>query len=99
MVLQKEAENAIDGACEHRKNFKENENKKTILLSIRKLKFMGLIIRKEVLENLILTVYIESKRSRRRQRVTYPTNLCTCLTEYELGRIGKEAHIARIFKG
>ena len=41
----------------------------------RQMEFFGHVIRKEELENLVVTVFIEGKRARGRQRETYLTYL------------------------
>ena len=53
-------------------------NTKRKLLSeivIRKVTFFGHVMRKEEMENLVTTGYVEGKRARGRQRETYPTYL------------------------
>ena len=52
---------------------KKIETKRKLIFNTEKsqLKFLGYIIRKESLENLILTGQIDDKRYRRKQRITY----------------------------
>lgn len=65
------------------------ETKRTLILNIRKrqLKILGHIMRKEGLENLILTGHTEGKRDSGIQRITCLTSLCKWLAEQRLGKI------------
>ena len=59
------------------------ETKETLLMIIRnrQLEFLGNIIRKNGLKELILTGSVDGKRSRGRQREKYLTNLSRWVTE------------------
>lgn len=74
----------MDRTCE--RSFIENGNKKETNFPR---KFLGRIMRKEGMENPILTEQIQSKRDRGKQHITYLTCLCKCLAEQGLGEINK----------
>ena len=79
------------------------ETKWTLLMIIRKrqLKFLGHIMRKNGLEELILTGSVDGKRSRGRQREKYFTNLNRWVTgqlpKREKGKV-KEINLLRTAK-
>lgn len=63
MVLQQYAENIMEGASEQRESLKSNGNKKDAYrVRKKRLTFWRHIIRKDGIENLILTIRNESKR-------------------------------------
>lgn len=76
------------------------ETKKTLILNIRKreLNFLGHIIRKVGLENLILTGQIGSKRDRGKQRITYLASLSKWFVEQGLSEITKKQTLLRAKK-
>ena len=61
----------------------------------RQMEFFGHVIRKEELENIVVTVFIEGKRNRGRQRDTYLTYLQKMkgMTPIELIHLGYERDI------
>lgn len=71
------------------------KTKKTLRINIRKrkLKFLGCIMRKRGLETLTLTVHIEGKRNRGKQRLLLTQQACVknWLVEQGLGEIAKRA--------
>lgn len=73
MVLQEDTEDSMGGPCKQW----ESLIQRIPLPRIRKktLKFLGHIIKKDGLENLTLTGYIEGQRDRGRQRFAYITKL------------------------
>ena len=69
------------------------QTRRRLMLDIRKrqLKFLGHIMRKEGLENLILTGLIEGGRDRGEQRATYLTGLSEWMTGRSMGEAGSQA--------
>lgn len=65
------------------------ETKMTPILRIRKkaLTFLGHIIKKKSLENLILTRHIDGKRNKERQQATQLTRLCEWIVEQGMAKI------------
>ena len=63
------------------------------MLDIRKrqLKFLGHIMRKDGLENLILTGWIEGGRDRGKQHATYLNGLSEWMTGRGMGEAGSQA--------
>lgn len=77
VALQFDTEESIDGERKQAQSSKENGNRMTLIHRIRKtqLQFSKRLKSKECLRNLTFSRYIEPKKERRRQRVTYITNL------------------------
>ncbi len=73
------------------------QTKRRLILNIRKrqLKFLGHIMRKEGLENLILTGRIEGKRDKGNQRVTFLAGLSKWMTERGLGEVAEGRDLLR----
>ena len=62
MVLKKDAKDLLYGTChKKRKLLSEMENRKVM-------KVFGNVMRKEEMENMVATGYVEGKRARGRQR-------------------------------
>lgn len=100
VVLQKEAVNTTDRACEQRGSSKENGNKKSVILSIRKrgMKFLGHMTRKWGLKNLTLTGHTKDKMSIVNQRVIYLTSLYIEMIEQGLKGDSKKTNISKSFE-
>lgn len=100
VVLQKEAVNTTDRTCEQRGSFKENGNKKSVTLSIRKrgMKFLSHMTRKWGPENLTFTVHTKDKMSIVNQRVIYLTSLYIERIEQGLRGDSKKTNIAKSFE-
>ena len=83
VVLPQNATHIMDSACYKWRSLKDGKYRQTFTQTIRKrqLKFLGHVMRKEGLENLVLTGKIEGSRGRGRPRETYMSSLCKWMRE------------------
>lgn len=89
LVLWKDAKNTMGRACEQ----------KGFVLRIRKkIKFLGQIMRKDDLENLIPTQHTDGKKCRWKQKATYLMSLCKWMTKQGLGEIVSGQTLVRTIK-
>lgn len=75
--------NNMDRACDKCESSKKNKNYKEHFANNQEetAEIFGIHHEEKGLENLTLTGRIKGKRSRRKQQITYLTNLCKCIEE------------------
>lgn len=89
---------STDGCWKHHGiPFRRQWKQEGHILNIRKrqMKFLGHIMRKVGLENLIILWQIEGKWARGKQRITYPVSLSKWMTDHGLRLITKRQNLLR----